>query len=215
MPYCIQNVFLLIAPVLFAATIYMMLGRIISRTGGDRYSLINPTKITLIFVLGDVVSFVVQAGGAGMSVVQNANISKWADRVIIIGLFIQIIIFGFFCALAVIFQRRMRRASQSSAMLSNSGVVSEGAWIWEYDIYLLYTLSFLIMVRSIFRVVEYCQGQTGYALSHEWTLYVFDSLLMIIVAALFCWKFPGHLSTRAKKQQPQPTFQMSASQLKA
>ena len=33
------------------------------------------------------------------------------------------------------------------------------------------------MARSIFRVIEYAMGQKGYLLSHEWTMYTFDSLL--------------------------------------
>ncbi|KAL6862455.1 hypothetical protein ACO1O0_002688 [Amphichorda felina] len=92
MPFVIQNIFILVAPVLFAASIYMTLGRIITSVGGDKHSLVKPSKITLTFVLGDVLSFVVQGGGAGMSVIQDVDIAKWAERVIIIGLVIQIVI---------------------------------------------------------------------------------------------------------------------------
>jgi len=41
------------------------------------------------------------------------------------------------------------------------------------------------MVRSIFRVVEYVQGFSGYLLSHEVYLYMFDSLLMFCVMVTF------------------------------
>lgn len=44
---------------------------------------------------------------------------------------------------------------------------------WKQHLYTLYTVSLLIMARSIFRVVEYAMGQDGYPLTHEWTLYVF------------------------------------------
>ncbi|KAJ3535131.1 hypothetical protein NM208_g7264 [Fusarium decemcellulare] len=198
MPFCIQNTFILIAPVLFAATIYMMLGRVIIHTGGVRHSLVNPAKITLVFVLGDFLSFVVQCGGAGMSVVQNAELSKWSERIVVIGLLIQIIMFALFCVIAVVFHRRLRRAPTSPFLDADETL---GHWRWEADLYLLYAVSFLIMVRSVFRTIEYCQGHTGYALSHEWTLYVFDALLMFAVAAIFAWKFPGHLQHQGGRDQ--------------
>jgi len=49
------------------------------------------------------------------------------------------------------------------------------------------------MVRSIMRVVEFVQGNTGYVFSHEWFLYVFDALLMLGVMGLFCWIHPGEI----------------------
>lgn len=199
MPFCIQNMFILIAPVLFAATIYMMLGRIIVGTGGERHSLIRPSKITLIFVSGDILSFIIQGGGGGMSAVQDVNVVKWAERLVIIGLFVQIVMFATFCVLAIVFHTRMRRSPVS--------ITEVKGLTWEEDLYFLYAVSALIMVRSIFRVVEYIQGHTGYLLSHEWTLYVFDSLLMFVVAVLFCWKFPGHLATnRLREPRGIPLF---------
>ncbi len=42
----------------------------------------------------------------------------------------------------------------------------------------LYMVSMLIFARSIVRMAEYGQGYTGYIISHEWCLYVFDALLM-------------------------------------
>lgn len=204
MPFCVQNTFILIAPVLFAATIYMILGRVIVRSKGEMHSLIKPSKITLAFVLGDVVSFLVQGGGAGMSAVQNAELSKWSERIVVIGLVIQLIMFGLFCVIAVVFHRRMKHASPSVLLDAHYDTKETD---WKADLWMLYALSFLIMVRSIFRLVEYCQGYTGYALSHEWTLYVFDAVLMFAVAGIFAWRFPGHLASTSSKGQS--SFQMN------
>lgn len=54
MPYIIQNLFILVAPALFAASIYMTLGRIIRVVNALHLSLIKPTRLTKTFVLGDV-----------------------------------------------------------------------------------------------------------------------------------------------------------------
>lgn len=180
--------FIIVAPVLFAASIYMVLGRIVTSVNADKYSLIRPSKLTLTFVLGDVVSFVIQGGASGLMVIQKPGFAIWGERVIIIGLVVQIVMFGMFCAIAAIFHRRMRRAPTIESL---NGLVP-----WEQCLYMLYAVSLLIMIRSIFRVIEFAQGYTGYALSHEWTLYIFDSLLMWIVTVLFAWKFPSDLKLR-------------------
>lgn len=185
MPYCIQSMFILVAPALFAASIYMTLGRTITSVHADRHSMLKPSRLTKTFVLGDVLSFVIQGGGAGMSAVQKPGFAKWSERIVIAGLVIQIVAFGLFCVVSVVFHRRMKRAPTTESI---------GTLVpWESTLYMLYGVSILVMVRSIFRVVEYAQGYTGYALSHEWTLYAFDAILMWAVTVIFAWRFPSQL----------------------
>lgn len=62
-PYVIQSTLLLVAPALFAASIYMELGRIIMMVKGERFALIRVNWTTKIFVAGDVLSFLMQASG--------------------------------------------------------------------------------------------------------------------------------------------------------
>jgi hypothetical protein len=66
-PYIIQAIFLLVAPALYAATIYMQLGRIITMTDGESHALISRKWMTKIFVTGDVLSFFLQGGGEWLS----------------------------------------------------------------------------------------------------------------------------------------------------
>ena len=62
-PYIIQSIFLLVAPALFAATIYMELGRIVQMIDGEGRVMISKKWMTKIFVTGDVLSFFLQGGG--------------------------------------------------------------------------------------------------------------------------------------------------------
>ncbi len=64
---------------------------------------------------------------------------------------------------------------------------------WKQTLYMLYGVSVLIMIRSIFRVAEYVMGQDGYPLTYEWTLYIFDALLMLIVMIIFYLRYPSKL----------------------
>ena len=62
-PYIIQSLLILLGPTLFAASIYMILGRIMRLTNGEAHSIIRVNWVTKIFVLGDVLSFLAQSGG--------------------------------------------------------------------------------------------------------------------------------------------------------
>lgn len=62
-PYILQAILLLVAPALFAATIYMELGRIVTLIDGEGHSLIPRKWMTKLFVIGDVLSFFLQGGG--------------------------------------------------------------------------------------------------------------------------------------------------------
>ncbi|KAJ5274036.1 RTA1 like protein [Penicillium angulare] len=39
----------------------------------------------------------------------------------------------------------------------------------------------MILIRSIYRVIEYAQGNSGYVISHEVFIYVFDATMMFLV----------------------------------
>ncbi|GLA02535.1 hypothetical protein AnigIFM60653_002009 [Aspergillus niger] len=184
MPYSIQNVFILLGPVLFSASVYMALGRIMRNTGGEHHSLIPIRWLTKTFVMGDVLSFVVQGGAAGLMVSgDNATLGK---GMVIVGLLIQIVMFGFFVVTAMVFQFRLPRLPTPGARDPRIN--------WRRHLYLLYGVSLLIMVRSLFRVAEYALGDTGYPLTHEWTLYVFDALLMSLSMVVWVVWYPGTLS---------------------
>jgi hypothetical protein len=102
MPFVIQNVSILVAPALFAASIYMTLGRIIRCVKAEGHSLIQVSRLTKTFVIGDVLSFLIQGGSAGLMI--NTNTESIGKGMIIAGLFLQIIMFGLFAITAIIFQ---------------------------------------------------------------------------------------------------------------
>lgn len=52
------------------------------------------------------------------------------------------------------------------------------------------------MIRSIYRVVEYVQGQGGDLQSREFWLYIFDALPMVVVALLMNWMHPSKVISR-------------------
>ncbi|PGH17945.1 hypothetical protein AJ79_00844 [Helicocarpus griseus UAMH5409] len=187
-PYIMQALLLLVAPALFAASIYMILGRIIHTVNGEKYSIIPLKWLTKLFVTGDVISFTVQAAGGGIQAIGNLSALHAGEKIIIVGLFIQIAFFGFFMVVSWYFRHRF---------VKGDGPATTAA-PWRKHINALYAASILILVRSVFRVVEYLMGNNGYLLRHEYFLFIFDAVLMFFVMVLFNWVHPSEI-TRYKE----------------
>ncbi|KAJ5749172.1 uncharacterized protein N7511_010868 [Penicillium nucicola] len=182
-PYIVASIFLLLSPTLFAATIYMTLGRVIRRVQGEHLSPIRVSRLTKTFVWGDVLSFVVQGNSSSLSIL---GYPQWAKVCVVGGLAIQLVSFTLFWVTAIVFARRLRRSPTSECV--KPGVP------WKQSLNMLYAVSGLILIRSIFRIVEYVMGNDGYPLMHEWTLYIFDSVPMAIVMVIFFVWYPDQLS---------------------
>lgn len=197
-PYIMQTLLLLLGPALYAASIYMVLGRIILLTEGEKYSLIRRTWLTKIFVGGDVLSFAMQGAGGGLmsSGSKNPDMMKVGEHVIVGGLFVQIFFFGFFVVTAVAFQFRGRDHFPKLAPVI----------AWRKHLYILYTSSIFILVRSIFRVIEYLQGNNGYLLRNEVFLYVFDAALMLGVMVTMNVVHPGDIARMLKEKDEKPSM---------
>lgn len=58
----------------------------------------------------------------------------------------------------------------------------------------------MILIRSVFRVIEYLQGNAGYLLRNEVFLYVFDSVLMLAVMVAMNIVHPGQIAIMLKEK---------------
>lgn len=155
----------------------MILGRLMRTIHAEHLSLIPVDWVTRIFVGGDLVAFSLQAGGGGMQAVGTLDLFKLGEKVIITGLFVQMCIFGFFVATSILFHHRLSYEAIQTT--------SRERIPWKRHLVVLYATSAIILVRSLFRVIEYIQGNDGYLISHEIFLYLFDTILMVLVMTIF------------------------------
>mmetsp|Transcript_467 Transcript_467/g.536 ORF Transcript_467/g.536 Transcript_467/m.536 type:complete len:314 (-) Transcript_467:112-1053(-) len=188
-PFIIQSTLLLVAPALYAATLYMSLGRLIERMECQKYSIVSLKYLTKIFVLGDVISFLMQAGGAGIMAQSKLSSSKVGQNVIIGGLIVQIIFFGMFIVAELIFHYRVLKSPNECAMITRN--IPSKFKNWNYVLITLLVCSLFIFIRSIFRLIEYVQGNDGYLMSHEAFLYCFDATLMFFNTIAFIFQDIG------------------------
>jgi len=189
--YIMQAALLLVAPALFAASVYMMLGKIMVMVDGQKYSILPMFWVTKLFVCGDILSFITQGAGAGLMAGGTQQKLEAGEHMVVAGLALQIFSFGFFVIVALVFHRRLLRnpTPQSLPESGNS---------WQKYLKLLYGASLLILIRSVFRVIEYSMGNDGFLLRTEVFLYIFDAVLMLCVMVLFNIFHPGAIVKKNK-----------------
>lgn len=175
--YSMQQLFILLAPALMAASIYMILGRMIRVLGAEHHSIVPIRFLTKIFVAGDIVSFIAQGGGGGIQAAGSLELFELGEKIMVVGLFIQIVFFGFFMVVTVIFDLRLSNRPTDPVL--------QGIIPWRRYLITLYATSLIIMARSIFRVIEYIQGNNGYIIRREYLLYIFETSLMFLVMFVF------------------------------
>lgn len=112
--------------------------------------------MTKIFVWGDILTLNVQSTGAGL-VAQDGH-EELGEYIVVEGLILQLIVFGFFVVAAGVWHVRMRGYGEKM------GEVEVGRHVnvpWRQGLRMLYVCCALIVVRSVFRVVEYAMGRRG------------------------------------------------------
>ncbi|EOA85280.1 uncharacterized protein SETTUDRAFT_91668 [Exserohilum turcica Et28A] len=166
-PYILQSTLILLAPILFAASIYMVLGRLIQRTDSAGYALVRVTWLTKLFVGGDVVCFLIQGGGAGLLAgATTASGFQRGETLILGGLVLQIIVFGFFVAVAATWHCRLRARP----------TLRSGEVPWEVMMGLLYMASVCVILRKKFLC----------SLGTRVEQYGFEMLLLVTSVVLLC-----------------------------
>ena len=124
--------------------------------------------------------------GGGIMASGTLDAMHTGEKIIIGGLVVQLLFFGFFIVTGATFHIRMARRPTSRVL--NESLP------WEKHLYVLYSASALIFVRSVFRLIEYAQGNDGYIISHEVYLYIFDSVLMFVMMVLFACIHPSEVT---------------------
>ncbi|KAL4906983.1 hypothetical protein BDW74DRAFT_131154 [Aspergillus multicolor] len=198
--YALQTVLILLAPALYAASIYMVLGRLIEYLNAQEHSLVRVKWMTKIFVTGDVISFLMQCGGGGLMSGDNTSTRQTGETITIIGLAVQIVFFGFFLITSIVFHIRLNKTPTSKSLEMKStwrGNILARNWVTL--LFTMYIVSILILVRSVFRMVEFIDGYGGYIMTHEVFIYIFDAVLMVIVMGVLNFWHPAFVLSDGKK----------------
>ena len=111
--------------------------------------------------------------------------AKLGEHVITAGLAVQLLFFSIFVVTSIVFHRRMAQNPTAEAISLKRD--------WTSQIWIVYITSILILIRSIYRMVEYTSGQDSVVVRHEACFYCLDLLLMFIVMAIVCLVHPSKI----------------------
>ncbi|KAJ5635905.1 uncharacterized protein N7484_009218 [Penicillium longicatenatum] len=190
--WALQEMLILCAPPLISATVYMVLGRIIRSFDAEHLSSIRPKRLTLIFVLNDVLCFLTQIGGAGVQVTGSAEIMNIGKKVVLAGLIFSLVVFGLFILVAAKFHRRL--LTYPPPMLTNNSDLHWARYMWA-----IYVACVAIMIRNLVRTIQFAASSTAPVNTSEVYIYVFDAFMMFVSLFVLAVYHPGQLIKKARR----------------
>jgi len=175
--FAVEQLFIVCTPASFLAFNYITYGHLISYVGAE-HSIVNPRKVATVFVISDIFTFLLQAGGSALET--SDKLIKTGQKIALVGLTLQAISYGFFCLLLI--------KSHISIKTSGTSPIHKPCIML---IWVLYFSSAFISIRCIYRVVEFAEGYGGYLLTHEVFLYTLDTLPLLLAIVVYIPFWPA------------------------
>lgn len=185
--YSASFTLVVLPPVLMAGIIYVVFGRIVFLVvppQDRRFRLLwAPARwLTPVFVGFDIISLLMQLVGALMLTRADPTDSDFKDqldrgRIIGVGgVIVQLVAFGFFSIVAGRFHWVSRRFgdAQPKPLVDAQGASQELPAAprrqlgWKHLLLAVNASCILILVRSVYRLIEFIEGKSGYIMNNEW-----------------------------------------------
>jgi len=181
-PFLIQAVTLVVAPTPLVAANFILLGRIIRRLG-PQYSRLTPRRYTIIFISCDIISLVVQGMGGGIAsgAQTSASQANLGSNIALGGTVFQLVAIIIYCALATEFLFRYARdrpVRQSAPSLEAIRGPTDSRL--RRMLCAMCIMTIFIVIRTIYRVVEFVNGWNGTVISTQWLFNVFDGAMIVL-----------------------------------
>lgn len=196
--FLLMEMFIVLSPLAFMAGLYVIYGRLVTRlksTTGERFSLLKASWYTRVFVTCDISSFLVQAAGAGVITSTDRHTAETGKYILIAGLAIGFITFATFVALVLSMNVSVWRA-QAKGEFEAVGLTRD----WRMIMVPILIASACILIRTVYRLVEFSLGWTGPVNTTEWYLYIFDFIFMVICVSVWIPFFPSRYGLSQEKQ---------------
>ncbi|KAG2086236.1 RTA1 like protein-domain-containing protein [Suillus discolor] len=183
-----EDLMIVLSPCFFIAANYTLLGRLAGEIDCAHHVLLPVKRLTLIFVLSDVTTFVIQAGGASLTTSKVQSSASTGLHIFLIGLIMQLVSFGFFCAIYARFLYRVYTEEQDVCMRDSKQPWSND---WRTLAAALSVSSIGLLIRSFYRVVEASQGFRGNLSTSEAAFYLGDTIPICLAIVVYVPFWPG------------------------
>ncbi|GAA5976299.1 hypothetical protein JCM10908_005447 [Rhodotorula pacifica] len=196
--YIIMYMLTLLSPCAFLAMDYMLLARLALAMGDEAMHclLLPATRIAKFFIWSDVVTFALQAAGGGLSTSNAESSQRMGPKITLAGLAIQLASFLFFTITLLTFGFRLlrrpayRNPPQPFSFRGYKFWSNTLVYDWRPAFFVLALTCIGILVRSVFRLIEFSEGYYGYLAVHEGYFYGLDALPLWLAMTLYCFFWP-------------------------
>ncbi|KAJ7897821.1 RTA1-like protein, partial [Mycena leptocephala] len=202
-PFMMQITTTIISPTPLIAVSFILLGRLVERIG-PCYSRLSPQWYSRIFVSCDVVALVVQGlgGGIASSADDEAGSNMVCAHIMLGGIVFQFVAIIVYTSCAIDFLRnytlnRPVREEQLSARVTRPMDPHV-----KYMICALAFSTFVLFVRSIYRIIELATGWHGKVIETQIYFNIFDGAMVILAIYTLNIAHPGLLLGSAVSEQP-------------
>ncbi|KAK2784437.1 hypothetical protein FQN52_009018 [Onygenales sp. PD_12] len=193
-----QQLLIILAPLWLNAFVYMVLGRMIHFFIPEKKIFgISARRLTLIFVLLDIVAFLVQGSSSSLMSSDDLKMVDIGIKIYMGGIALQQLFILLFFILASRFQQQMTHLEQHTT--HNTTITTHP---WRRLLYALYATLLLITLRIIFRLVEFSGGLESKIATSEAAFYVLDAVPMIVALVLLNVVHPGLVLVGAESEFP-------------
>ena len=173
--YVAMQCLLIIPPSFLALVQYITLAKVVSLVRmryPDRKLLVKPKLVIWGFFAMEITALACQGAGAGLSVSTKGVSNLNSGRILLLlGLVALVVLILCYLLTAIYVNLSPRYAIKSSPNMRKLFPV-------------LYTCTSLLLIRNIFRLVEFGQGFEGAIASQEKYFYGFDALIIILILLL-------------------------------
>ncbi|KAF4825295.1 Protein RTM1 [Colletotrichum tropicale] len=188
---------IVLAPLFVAAGNYLLIGQLIHDVlPPSRHRIFNiPARLlTRIYVTFDIICLCVQSSGSSMASANSwvGPLSDIAMKILLAGLALQVLVFSTYICILFRYHK-----------LSRMMAVPEAPTGWFGVLKAVYISSFLILIRCVYRMIEFAEGPEGYSMTHEWMFWVFEGITMVVAIAVFCVWHPGKRLGRFGEREKQ------------
>ncbi len=194
-----QTCTLIIAPSFFSAALYVVFGIIINIVG-RQYSTLAPKWYTIIFVICDLISLIVQAVGGGQAAIaaETNSDTSGGTHIMVAGICFQMLTMSIYVLLVIMYIFRVSKANVKLTEKMKIFIVGMGI------------ITLMIFIRCIYRTVELLGGWSGYIITHEVYFACLDGLPMVIALIAFNIFHPGIYIKSENKIDPMDSFSTKA-----
>ncbi|KAG1866557.1 RTA1-like protein [Suillus subalutaceus] len=190
--YIAEYLMIVLSPCFFIATNYVLLGRLAREIDCVHRVLIPVRRLTLIFVLSDVTTFVIQAAGASITTSTVYSTAMTGLHIFLAGLVLQLASVCSFCVVYVLFLYKVH-AEEPAIWMRDSKQHWNSDW---RTIAAAAAISCIgILIRSCYRVAELAQGFHGALGSSETAFYLGDTLPLFVAIVIYVPFWPGKFIT--------------------